>query len=50
MKSLLMKRNAPDTGAEDKEPETAGLGVKTDGGLKTGGLFPGAELYQRRVW
>ena len=36
-------RNAPVTGAEDKEPETAGLGVKTDAGLKTGGLGPGAE-------
>ena len=40
-------RNAPGTGAEDKEPETAGLGVKTGGGLKTGGLGPGAEFFQR---
>ena len=40
-------RNAPVAGAEDMEPETAGLGVKTDGALKTDGLGPGAELYQR---
>ena len=31
MKSLLMRRDSPDTGAEDKEPETAGLGLKTVG-------------------
>ena len=42
-------RNAPVTGAEDKEPETTGPWSKTDGGLKTGGLGPGAELYQRAV-
>ena len=49
MKSLLMKRNAPDTWAEDKEPETAGPGLHTVGGLKTAGLGPGTELHQRAV-
>ena len=31
MKDLRKWRNAPDTGAEDKEPETAGLGLETAG-------------------
>ena len=36
MKGLRKRRNAPDsgdedTGAEDKEPETAGLGLETAG-------------------
>ena len=31
-----MRRNAPDTGTEDKEPETAGLGLRTVG-LVAGG-------------
>ena len=54
-RELLEELGVPDekrpriTGAEDKEPETASLGVKTDCGLNTGGRGPGAEVYQRAV-
>ena len=46
MKSLLMERNAPDTGAEDMEPGTDGIGPKTAGlGLKTRGLGDGSSRH-----